>query len=215
MTAKKSGQMGPTMNIRRWPVFLIVGMYAVGLLLVLIRDFPSRQAQVFATIGVTILFFLLLLLWLLFFSRLTLRIRGITAGVLVLCLIVGALLFRIRGVSGDFLPILEWRWSAESWTQEITGNGSNLTTSMFLVEAPGDYPQFLGPGRNAVLSGYELQTDWENHPPREIWRIPVGMGWSAFAVKGSFAITQEQRGEAHPWHWHCRPSRRLSPVRIS
>ena len=33
-------------------------------------------------------------------------------------------------------------------------------------------------------------------PPRELWRIPVGAGWSGFAVSGGIAVTQEQRGES-------------------
>jgi len=37
--------------------------------------------------------------------------------------------------------------------------------------------------------------DWEKNPPVEIWRRPLGAGWSSFAVAGSMAITQEQRGE--------------------
>jgi outer membrane protein assembly factor BamB len=39
-----------------------------------------------------------------------------------------------------------------------------------------------------------LSDDWKANPPREVWRIPVGAGWSSFAVVGEYAVTQEQRG---------------------
>lgn len=45
-----------------------------------------------------------------------------------------------------------------------------------------------------VLPEVRLARDWKAHPPREIWRKPVGAGWSSFAVVGDYAVTQEQRG---------------------
>ena len=39
-----------------------------------------------------------------------------------------------------------------------------------------------------------LVRDWVAHPPKLIWRIPVGAGWSGFAIDRGLAITQEQRG---------------------
>ncbi len=39
----------------------------------------------------------------------------------------------------------------------------------------------------------KLERDWAAHPPRELWRRPIGEGWSGFAVVGQVAITQEQR----------------------
>ena len=40
-----------------------------------------------------------------------------------------------------------------------------------------------------------LAEDWEARPPRELWRIQVGPGWSSFAVAGRRIFTQEQRGD--------------------
>ncbi|MEQ8846325.1 PQQ-binding-like beta-propeller repeat protein [Botrimarina sp.] len=60
---------------------------------------------------------------------------------------------------------------------------------------PYDYPRFLGAGPWAEAVGPPIDADWQASPPKELWRRPVGAGWSAFAVQGAYAVTQEQRGD--------------------
>ncbi|MCL6501633.1 MAG: PQQ-like beta-propeller repeat protein [Pirellulales bacterium] len=57
-----------------------------------------------------------------------------------------------------------------------------------------DFPQFLGPDRNATLRGRRLARQWAA-PPRLLWRQPIGPGWSGFAVVGNDAVTQQQLDE--------------------
>jgi len=57
------------------------------------------------------------------------------------------------------------------------------------------WPGFRGPHRDGTVTGVQIQTDWAASPPVQMWKRPVGPGWSSFAVQGDRFYTQEQRGD--------------------
>ncbi len=180
--------------MRWWPVVVIAVLSILTVTMIWAQDSLHRQRQVMQTTGVLMVTLLLLLLWVLFFSRLRLKVRLVSFAGVILIVGLSATLFRIRGVSGDLVPIPGWRWTSRgdpSLTEHRPQPGGLVSETA----TGGDYPQFLGPERNGTLPGISLASDWETHPPRLVWRQPIGEGWSAFAVKGQSAVTQEQHGE--------------------
>ena len=183
----------PRRKIRWWPLAAILALAVCALLFIWYSSAGHRQDRVMQTALVLVVCFVLILLWVSFLSRLAVKIRLIVLGAVVLCLLCAAVLFRVRGFSGDLAPIVEWRWSRGISPQQLhTTSGGKHEAS---EGAAHDYPQFLGPNRNATLNGIRIASNWSERPPRLLWRQSIGAGWSAFAVVGDSAITQEQQGE--------------------
>lgn len=184
-------------RLRWWPAWCVLGVTSVVLAYVRWAGDQPFQARNLQTAKVVAGGIGALALWWLLFSRATWRVRlaGV-ALVLAGCGLLGSLV-RIRGVSGDLVPVLEWRWARR--TPPAQQVSSALVRFPESVSAPpggvDDFPQFQGPHRDGVLKGPALATDWTKQAPELVWKQPVGAAWSGFAVVGQRAITQEQRGE--------------------
>lgn len=184
---------GERKPIRWWPMYIIL-LHAVAVWASIWLFYGvSRQQKNIAWAQVLLYTLFLLWVWVVALSRLRWRVRlGITA------LVLGAVGFaaaslRIRGVTGDLVPVVEWRWSRRALALPETTTPVAITTNA--ETPPASYPQFLGPNRDGVLPGPLLASDWRTQPPVQLWRQPVGAAWSGFVVAGFSAVTQEQRGE--------------------
>jgi hypothetical protein len=108
------------------------------------------------------------------------------------------LLMRTGGVTGGFASELQWRW-AKTPEERLLSQAPEAPAALpTLVAAPvsgADWPGFRGLHRDGIVTGVRIETNWSVSPPVELWRRPIGPGWSSFAVHGQLIYTQEQRGE--------------------
>lgn len=135
-------------------------------------------------------------------------------------------LLRTDGVTGAAGSQFAWRWTKtpeerllaqaadepkalppaasaaetpEEVEQPVAGTGDEPAA---LPPAPAganrvaEWPGFRGPNRDGVIRGVRIETDWSASPPVQMWRRPIGPGWSSFAVDGDRLYTQEQRGDS-------------------
>jgi len=229
--------------------FASLALVLAGIAILVVRHVLelSGERRTLSTLGLT-LFAALMTVILLFTVRG--RWRVVARTVATLMLVAGLAIpvfFRVRGLTGDFFPLLEYRYAPKPDTtlpplpgaRETEPVASAADTELAAEddaagpaaapqplpadtvaeavpagddepppapEAPApavatrpgadvSFPQFLGPNRNGIIPDVRIARDWNARPPREIWRIPVGAGWSGFVIDRGLAITQEQRGD--------------------
>jgi outer membrane protein assembly factor BamB len=106
-----SGSTSKT-GIRWWPAALVALAAAVTLGWVWLPDGRDGQERVMLTFPIAFATLLLLAIWLAFFSRLPGRRRLWAIGAVLMTIAAAVATTRIRGVTGDLVPIVEWRWAS-------------------------------------------------------------------------------------------------------
>ncbi len=107
-------------------------------------------------------------------------------------------LVRTGGFGGDLDHDFAWRWAETPEERLLARAGDEptvLPSAPAAMETGADWPAFRGRDRNGIIPGVRIETDWSSSPPVELWRRPIGPGWSSFAVRGDLLYTQEQRGD--------------------
>ena len=129
--------------------------------------------------------------------------RGTLIGAILLACGVMTLV-RTGGMAGDSSSDLHWRWTKTPEERLLAQTIKAPTAPTPIAHAAdtaqttstnADWPGFRGPERDGIIPGVKIATDWSRSAPVELWRRPVGPGWSSFAVRGNFIYTQEQRGD--------------------
>ena len=62
------------------------------------------------------------------------------------------------------------------------------------TDAKGEWPQILGPQRNGLSSETGLLDRFPEDGPKEVWRVPGGVGMSGLAISRGRVLTLVQRG---------------------
>jgi outer membrane protein assembly factor BamB len=146
------------------------------------------------------------------------RRMGLAAAILLACGFWT--LVRTDAITVGRLP-LAWRWTASA-EERLLAQGEMIvpvvtpavvepaappaavpvtavTASPEVMREPAiaraEWPGFRGSRRDGIVPDTNIATDWSATPPVELWRRPVGPGWSSFAVSGDRFYTQEQRGD--------------------
>ena len=107
-------------------------------------------------------------------------------------------LVRTGGFNSDLDHDFAWRWVETPEERLLAHAGDQpraLAPPPAAIETGADWPAFRGPDRDGIIPGVRIETDWSASPPVELWRRPIGPGWSSFAVRGGLLYTQEQRGD--------------------
>jgi outer membrane protein assembly factor BamB len=156
-------------------------------------------------------------------SRLSDRLRRASMVAIILLACGVFTLVRTNGMSGSGRSDLAWRWSKTheerlpALPTQVSALPAAPAPAKILEQRPvapkmkdrtvalpptpvaaetgANWPGFRGPGRDSIIAGTRIKTDWSTSPPVELWRREIGPGWSSFAVRGDLLYTQEQRGE--------------------
>jgi len=200
--------------------FGAIGVIAASIgLLYVIADVSMRTGAqgLLLILLATPLVSLAFLIWIIASRRLGSTARWVTmAGTLFAASGVWALV-KTGGFSSDFNNELMWRWAkspeerllaVEPVAPVALPEPVKPVTPVPSVEKPAEvaavpevpkvraqWPGFRGGARDSIVLGVQIKTDWAAAPPVEMWRRPIGPGWSSFAVDGDLLYTQEQRGE--------------------
>ena len=181
-----------------WFPAITVALVAAGIAAVQWRPELERNLRAWATAALTLLGTLTLLIWSLPSSRFRARTRLVGLAIVILSGLVLKGALRVDGtINGTGLPRLVWRGSHSDATAPTATPTETAKKPVHGTALPGleDSAQFLGPGRTGVLPVARFSTNWTTQAPRELWRRPIGLGWSSFAVVGGQAWTQEQVGD--------------------
>ncbi len=113
-----------------------------------------------------------------------------------------SVLLRNDGMDGEYQLTLHWRWSPTTEAQMLAARTTSSAApkpnvsagETNLALANPEWPAFRGADRSGSYQGPMIATDWSEQRPKQLWKVPVGPGWSSFAVAGNLLFTQEQRG---------------------
>ncbi|MGH7200954.1 MAG: PQQ-binding-like beta-propeller repeat protein, partial [Planctomycetaceae bacterium] len=169
----------------------------------------DRSTQVMWSYGILSGTALAMLIWWTLLSGLRWWIRLVGLAVLAVGAGVFLSLFTFVRNDGAMVPVFQLRSSVAERLKEKQAFFKQQQALMApsaaeggpveLEITEGDWPQFRGPQRDGIVRHSEILLDWpaswSDTPPKPVWRHPVGLGWSSFAIVDGRAFTQEQRGE--------------------
>ena len=185
-------------RLERWGALVLIAVaMAVTSLFLDVSIATANMGLMFTMYSIPVIC-LAFVVWALATRNLSVPVRRVT---LVICILLASgmwIFIRTNGMTGDGRHDLAWRWAKTDEDHMLAWSGGESTRNPAggAVEESGEWPGFRGAGRDGIIRGLRIQTDWSLSPPEELWRRPVGPGCSSFAIRGGLIYTQEQRGDA-------------------
>jgi outer membrane protein assembly factor BamB len=179
-----------------WAIRIVL-LAALALVYVQMTDRIEGNFRFPWTLGVVVLAVLAMNVVMLL-GGLQLRAKlSIVAAQLLLVLGGGVFVHKFLKMQGSYtgagVPRFVWKWTPPPDASLAVPPVPAVGNAVDLAGTNLDWPQFLGPYRDNAIDDPGLSTDWAAHPPKQLWRQPIGAGWGSFAIVNGFAITQEQR----------------------
>ena len=179
---------------------------ALGIIVLAAAAIVYVQQQEELTVGFRFMYsflcvavgYLLMLLWTLFFTGLYWRTRLLIVAVALAAPVTWFSLLRIEeSIDGSGRPRFRWVWQQPAPPKDEGLSAAKPKTEPVDLKTttPNDYPRFLGAQEQPIVHGILPAHDWSAQPPKKLWHQRIGVGWSAFAVVGPYAVTQEQIGD--------------------
>ena len=174
---------------------LLIWIAGIGLAFY-VRRLDDRAFFVLAVILSTVVGSLFGLIWFSWFGPARLKTRKLVGRFALVAVMLFMLTVRLDEVTGGMRPKFRFVWNPkiDQRLDKITVADSQDGGIDLASTTLEDFPQFLGINRSGYIDGPTLATDWTNNPPREVWRQPIGAGWSSFSIVNGYAVTMEQRG---------------------
>ncbi|HXU77660.1 MAG TPA: PQQ-binding-like beta-propeller repeat protein [Methylomirabilota bacterium] len=185
-------------RIERWGAILLMALALfVTSRLIHVSIATAMMGMMFPLYSIPVLC-LAFVVWAVASRGLPERLHRATMVATILLACGGWTLVRTGGFTGDLHHDFAWRW-ARTPEERLLAQAANEPVAPPAAAAAADvgpdWPGFRGAARDSVIRGVRIQTNWSASPPVQLWRRPVGPGWSSFAVHGDRFYTQEQRGD--------------------
>jgi outer membrane protein assembly factor BamB len=192
-------------------VILIVGVAAELVVWNFIGRDRTHQVMYSLPIVSGVPFFLMI--WWMFFSGVDWATRFLGVGAVASVCGLFYSQYRFDGFEGDMIPRFTKRSepTAEARLEKFqkTQGAPDTVAAEWTVDVDQEWHQYRGPARDGEVRNVPADVDW-TVTPEEVWRHPVGAGWSSFSIAQStllspqsdtpplrkaYLFTQEQRGE--------------------
>lgn len=175
----------------KWLLIVLTGAAVVGVgvhWITAINDNSIQNGVSLGAIGVAVI---AVLVWL-YRTLAAWLSRRIAVLSVLLVLLLPVVFFRLRGFTGEILPVIELRFArSQPLPQEVTVAESADAPAH---QAATEFSQFLGNDRNGVIAKREFAIP-SSADFAPLWTQAIGEGWSGFAIAGERCVTLEQRGQ--------------------